>query len=545
MTEMSIPCVPVPKNEVCKTYAPGSAEAALLKQALDKALGECPDIPIVIGGREIHTEHKQEQVCPADHKHVLCRFSVATPELVKQAIDAALAAKAAWEELAWPHRLGIFLKAADLLAGKYRYEANAACMLGQGKTVWQAEIDSACEAADFLRFNPKYAEQLYGTQPAENSAGCWNRVEYRPLEGFVWALTPFNFAAIGVNLAASPAMMGNVVVWKPSSTAVLSNWVMFKVLREAGLPDGVINFVPGSGAMMSAVILDHPMFAGLHFTGSTEVFNSIQQTIGTKLGKYRSYPRVVGETGGKDFHLIHESADMVTAVNQTIRGAFEYQGQKCSACSRCYVPDTRADEFLALLAKQMKRIKMGKPQDFDTFVTAVIDRAAFDRLKAAIDEARAAQDAKVVIGGRCDDSVGFMVEPTVIVTTNAHFRTMEEELFGPVLTVHVYKASDDDAVLRTLDTTSVYALTGAIFARDMLWIQKATRMLRHCAGNFYINDKCTGAVVGQQPFGGARASGTNDKAGEKWNLLRWVSVRAIKETFVPLPDFVYPHMSTL
>jgi 1-pyrroline-5-carboxylate dehydrogenase len=542
MTDISVPTVPVPKNEPCKSYAPGSPEALLLRAALDKTLGECPDIPIVINGREVFTEKKQDQVCPADHKHVLCRVSLATPEHVNEAIDSALKARSKWESLEWTHRIAIFLKAADLIATKYRYVMNAACMLGQGKTIWQAEIDSACEAIDFLRFNSKYIEQIYQTQPQENSATCWNRVEYRPLEGFIWALTPFNFTAIGLNLAASPAMMGNVVVWKPSSTAVLSNYLMFKILKEAGLPDGVINFLPGSGAMMSDIILSHRMFAGLHFTGSTEVFNGIQRAVGANAGKYFSYPRIVGETGGKDFHFVHESADIVTAVNQTLRGAFEFQGQKCSACSRVYIPDTKSEEFLSLLEKQMKRIKLGKPEDFSTYVSAVIDKVSFDKLKGAIEEARTAEDAKVLIGGTCDDSVGYMVEPTVILTTNPRYRTMGEELFGPVLTVHVYEASKDEEMLRTLDETSPYALTGAIFARDVYWIQKATRMLRNSAGNFYINDKCTGAVVGQQPFGGARASGTNDKAGEKWNLLRWISVRTIKETFVPLCDFGYPYM---
>lgn len=544
MTTVSIPSIPKPINEPLRSYAPGSEDARKLAAALEEMQREVHEVPIVIGGKEIFTEKKGEQFYPADHKKALCRFSLATPELVLQAIDAALAAKAEWEALDWPRRLAVFLKAAELLAGKYRYAVCAATMLGQGKTVWQAEIDSACETIDFLRFNPKYAEELYRVQPPENSATCWNRTEYRPLEGFIWALTPFNFTAIGANLCSSPAMVGNVVVWKPATCAVYSNYLIFKIFVEAGMPPGVINFLPGSGSMMSKVILEHKMFSGLHFTGSTEVFNGINRTISDNLNKYKMYPRVVGETGGKDFHFVHESADIPSAVNNTIRAAFEYQGQKCSACSRVYIPDTRADEFLSLMEKQMKRIHLGAPEDFKSYVSAVIDRTSFTKLKAAIDAARESKDAKIFIGGKCDDSKGYFIEPTVILTTDPKYVTMQEELFGPVLTMHVYKASDVDGALRLCDETSIYGLTGALFALDAHFIAKASYALRNAAGNFYINDKSTGAVVGQQPFGGARMSGTNDKAGEKWNILRWTSVRTIKETFVPTPDFGYPHMGS-
>lgn len=380
-------------------------------------------------------------------------------------------------------------------------------------------------------------------QPPENSPGCWNRTEFRPLEGFVWALSPFNFTAIGANLGSSPAIMGNVVLWKPASSAVYSNYLIYQILVEAGLPPGVMNFLPGPGAMMANVILHSPHFAGIHFTGSTDVFNGINVEISKNINIYRSYPRVVGETGGKDFHFVHESCDLESTVNHTVRSAFEYQGQKCSACSRVYCPDTLWEsKFLPYMKKQVARIKMDVPENFNSYITGVIDRAAFNKLKGAIDEAKKSSDAEVVIGGHCDDSKGYYIEPTVILAKTPRYRTMEEELFGPVLTVYVYKAADVDAALQLCDETSIYALTGSIFARDAYFIAKATSRLRHCAGNFYVNDKCTGAVVGQQPFGGARKSGTNDKAGDKFNLLRWVSVRAIKETFVPLPDFGYPHM---
>eukprot|EP00727_Mastigamoeba_balamuthi_P008604 m51a1_g4366 putative 1-pyrroline-5-carboxylate dehydrogenase (547) ;mRNA; r:294829-297218 len=543
MSNFSLPQVPVPENEPCRSYPPGSEDARLLKEAVDKILSEVADIPLIIGGKEVRSEKVGEQRCPGDHQHVLARYSMATKEHVRMAIDAALGAKERWERMAWPHRLAIFLRAADLASRKYRYLLNAACMLGQGKTVWQAEIDSCCEAVDFLRFNPWYAQQLYCEQPRRNAAGCWNREEYRPLEGFVWALTPFNFTAIGANLPTSPAMVGNVVVWKPASAAVLSNYLWMRVLVESGLPAGVINFLPGSGAMMADVILNHRDFAGLHFTGSTEVFEGINATISRNAPIYKSYPRVVGETGGKDFHFVHESADVATAVNMTLRSAFEYQGQKCSACSRAYVPDTMWPRFRELLGQQLARVRVGLPQDFSTFMTAVIDKNSFTNISGYIKHAKEhPEQCEVVFGGKCDDSKGWYVEPTVILCKDPHYKSMEEEIFGPVLSVHVYEAAKWRECLELVDQTSTYALTGAVFAQGADVIEECCWRLRNAAGNFYINDKCTGAVVGQQPFGGARKSGTNDKAGEKWNLIRWVSVRSIKENFLPLSDFGYPHM---
>eukprot|EP01105_Mastigella_eilhardi_P006297 TRINITY_DN17925_c0_g1_i1.p1 TRINITY_DN17925_c0_g1~~TRINITY_DN17925_c0_g1_i1.p1 ORF type:complete len:544 (-),score=185.61 TRINITY_DN17925_c0_g1_i1:76-1707(-) len=539
----SLPSVPTPKNEVCRSYPPGSADAVALAKAVEEVKATVHEVPLIIGGKEVWTEKKGEQHCPGDHKHILARYSMATEEHVKQAIEAALVAKQTWEEMHWTRRAAILLRTADLLTGKYRYQLNAACMLGQGKTVWQGEIDAIAETADFLRFNPKYLEEIYKVQPPENSPGCWNRVEYRPLEGFVWALSPFNFTSIGANLCTSPALMGNVVVWKPSSTAVYSNYIFMKIMMEAGLPAGVINFLPGSGALMAKVILSNPHFAGIHFTGSTAVFEDIQSTIAKNIKLYRIYPRCVGETGGKDFHFIHESADVPTAVNSTIRASFEYQGQKCSACSRVYCPDTLWEsQFLPLLKSQMAKITMGEPEDFHNYVTAVIDNISFTKLKQHIDDARAAKDAEIVIGGECDSSKGWYIQPTVIHAKDPHYVTMREELFGPVVTVYVYKASEVDKALELCDTTSQYALTGSVFAKDSSFIEHALVKLRHSEGNFYINDKCTGAVVGQQPFGGARKSGTNDKAGMHLNLLRWVSVRAIKESFTPLDDFRYPHM---
>lgn len=542
MAQVSTPVLPVPDNEPLRSYAPGSDDAKQLMAAIEKLKAEVTEVPLIIGGKEIFTDKKGEQRCPADHQKVLCRFSMATPELVKQAIEAAMAAKAEWEKLEASRRLSIFVKAAELLTKKYRYMLNAATMLGQGKTVWQAEIDSTAEAADFLRINPTYAQQIYAEQPRKHTGGCWNRVEYRPLEGFVWALTPFNFTAIGINLPTSPAIMGNVVLWKPASCAVLSNYLMLKVLMEAGLPAGVINFIPGPGAAISDVILSSHYFSGLHFTGSTAVFEGIQQIISKNISNYVSYPRIVGETGGKDFHFVHESADLVNVVNQTLRGSFEYQGQKCSACSRAYIPDTMWPEFLKLMQAQVKRIKMGAPEDFTSFMTAVINKEAFETIKGYIEDARNSKDAEVVIGGKCDDSKGWFVEPTVILAKKPQYRAMVDEIFGPVLTVYVYPAKEWREALKLCDTTSKYGLTGSIFGQDTYFIQEATWALRNSSGNFYVNDKCTGAVVGQQPFGGARRSGTNDKAGDKWNLIRWTSPRAIKENFLPLTDFGYPHM---
>lgn len=535
--------LPVPYNESLRDYTPGSQDAKLLKEACDRLRKECPDIPCVVGGKEIRTGDVKKQVVPSDHKHVLCTFHQANEAVLKQAMEASLAAKKQWEALPFEDRAAIFLKAADLLANKYRYECNAATMLGQGKTVWQAEIDSACETIDFFRFNVKFAEEIYAMQPPANSRGVWNRVQYRPLEGYVVAISPFNFTAIGANLPTSPALMGNVVLWKPASTAILSNWVIFKVLKEAGLPDGVINFIPGSGAVIGDVLLNSPHFAGLHFTGSTSVFNGIMFKTAQNLNNqlYKSYPRIVGETGGKDFHFIHESADIDNVVNNLVRGSFEYQGQKCSACSRAYIPDTLWPEIRKRVTAILAKIKMGQSDDFESFVSAVIDKNSFNNIKGYIDEAKKSSDCEI-IGGKYDDSTGYFIEPTIIICKDPKYRTMQEEIFGPVLSIYVYKASEYEQTLQLCDETSPYALTGAIFAQDRYAVDIATKALVNSSGNFYINDKCTGAVVGQQPFGGARASGTNDKAGSSLNLLRWVSARSIKENFIPLRDWSYPHL---
>jgi len=464
-------------------------------------------------------------------------------------MEGSMKARAQWAEFSLENRAAIFLKAADLLANKYRWEILAATMLGQGKTVWQAEIDAAAETIDFFRFNVKYIEEIYNTQPPKNSPGVWNRMEYRPLEGFVVAISPFNFTAIGANLSTAPAMMGNVVLWKPASTAVLSNYVLYKVLEESGLPPGVIQFVPASGALISEKLINSPNFAGLHFTGSTGVFNDIMAntTANLKKGLYKGYPRIVGETGGKDFHFVHESADIVNVVHNTLRGAFEYQGQKCSACSRAYFPQSRWAEAKEMLQKELKKVKMGQPDDFSSFVTAVIDKASFNNIKNYIDEAKNSPDCEIIAGGNYDNSKGYFVEPTVVVVKDPKHKLMREEIFGPVLTIYVYPTDKGEQsyidALELCDSTSPYALTGSLFARDRYAVALGEQKLRNASGNFYINDKSTGAVVGQQPFGGARASGTNDKAGSHLNLLRWVSVRSIKENFVPLSDWRYPHMN--
>lgn len=537
--------IPVPYNEPMKDYAPGSVERRLLKEACEKLRSECPDIPCVVGGKEIRTGNVGKQLVCSDNKHVLCTFHQANADVLKQAAANAMEAKAKWEELPFEDRAAIFLKTADLLSTKYRYQILAATMLGQGKTVWQAEIDAAAETIDFLRFNPKYAEEIYKQQPPLNSRGCWNRVEYRPLEGYVVAISPFNFTAIGANLPTSPAIMGNVVLWKPASTAILSNWVFFQALREAGLPDGVIQFVPGSGRLVGDILLNSPDFAGIHFTGSTEVFNGIMQKVASNLtaGLYKHYPRMVGETGGKDFHFVHKSADVDHFVNNTVRAAFEYQGQKCSACSRTYIPDnlwpTIKEKFISILSS----VKQGQSDDFENFMSAVIDQNSFDNIKNYIEHAKASKDAEIVYGGEYDNSKGYFVKPTIILAKDPKYKSMVEEIFGPVLTVYVYPAEQYEEALRLCDSTSPYALTGSIFASDRYAIAQATKLLRNSAGNFYINDKCTGAVVGQQPFGGARASGTNDKAGASLNLLRWASPRTVKEQFVPCTDWRYPHMS--
>jgi 1-pyrroline-5-carboxylate dehydrogenase len=530
-----------PKNEPILAYAPGSSERAELKKALDTLKAKEIEIPLVIGGKEIKTGNMGTCVVPHDHGHRLATYHKAGAKEVSMAADAAKAAAKTWLHMPWQERLAIFKKAAELIAGPYRMAINAATMLGQGKNAMQAEIDSACELIDFLRFNSFYATQIYKEQPISDP-GIWNQLEYRPLEGFVFAISPFNFTAIAGNLCSAPAMMGNTVLWKPASTAVYSGHLIMEIFKKAGLPDGVINFLPGSGAEVGTPVINHPDFAGVHFTGSTKVFKSIWTTAASNLDTYGCYPRIVGETGGKDFVFVHNSAEVDAVVTGLVRGSFEYQGQKCSAASRAYIPASMWDEVKQKLVDTVATIKMGSPEDFSNFMNAVIDRNAFDTISSYIDFARKSEDAEIITGGGCDDSTGYFVEPTVIVAKAPDFKTMVEEIFGPVLTIFVY---EDDAYTETLelcDATSEYALTGGIFAIDREAVAEARKVLTHAAGNFYINDKPTGAVVGQQPFGGARASGTNDKAGSPMNLYRWISARTIKETFVPPTDYRYPFM---
>lgn len=533
--------VPVPKNEPVLNYSPGSKERKLLKKALEEARSKVLDIPMYIGGEEVRSGNKKQVNPPHDHKHVLAYYHEGDRTHVEQAIQAALNARELWENMAWEHRASIFLKAAELLAGPYRYEINAATMLGQSKSAYQAEIDSACELIDFLRFNVYFMTQIYKDQP-ESSPGVWNRIEYRPLEGFTFALTPFNFTAIAGNLPSSMALMGNTVVWKPANSQVYAAQVIMKVFRKAGLPDGVINLVYADGPTVGDVIFNHRDFAGLHFTGSTGVFQHMWKTIGQNIHKYKSYPRIVGETGGKDFIMVHKSADAREVATAIVRGAFEFQGQKCSAASRCYIPDNLWDEVKKMLLEDLKTIKMGPTEDFGNFFNAVIDEKAFDSISGYIDKARENKMNEIIAGGKYDKSRGYFIEPTVIVTKDPSSVTMCEEVFGPVLTVYVYHAENFEQTLELVDSTSPYALTGSIFSGDRFAIEMATKKLTNAAGNFYINDKPTGAVVGQQPFGGARGSGTNDKAGAKVNLLRWVSMRTIKETFVPATDYRYPFL---
>jgi len=535
--------VPTPVNEPINSYAPGTKERSLLKEAIAEARAKQLDIPMFIGGQEVHTQNKKKVVAPHDHQYVLATFSYGDKSHVKQAIDAALAAKADWEALAWEHRAAIFMKAADLFATKYRYQINAATMLGQSKNAYQAEIDAACELVDFLRFNVSYMQDIYGQQPPVSPNGMWNRTEQRPLEGFIFALTPFNFTAIAGNLPACVAMMGNVVVWKPADTQVYAANVIMNVFREAGLPDGVINLIFADGPEVGDVVFNHPDFAGIHFTGSTKVFQEIWKTIGTNIHKYKSYPRIVGETGGKDFILVHPSADVAASVTAIVRGAFEYQGQKCSAASRTYIPKSLWPEIKKLMIRDLASFKMGGTEDFSNFINAVIDERSFDKLAKYIDQAKKDKGVEVIAGGNYDKSKGYFIEPTVLVVDDPKYTTMCEELFGPVLSVYVYEDQEFDQILEIIDTTSPYALTGAILSQDRYAIEKASYALRNSAGNFYINDKCTGAVVGQQPFGGARGSGTNDKAGAMINLLRWVSPRTIKETFNPPTDYRYPFLA--
>ncbi len=534
--------VPVPVNEPVYTYAVGTKERKLLRAAIDEARAQQIEVPMFIGGKEIRTDKKVTLTPPHDHQHVLGTYSEGTKQHVTDAIHAALSAKAYWENLAWEDRAAIFLKAADLIAGKYRYKLNAATMLGQSKNPYQAEIDSACEIVDFLRFNVQYMSEIYAQQPPVSGKGVWNRLEQRPLEGFVFALTPFNFTAIAGNLPSCVAMMGNVVVWKPSNTQIYSANVLMEIFREAGLPDGVINLVFVSGPDAGDVIFKHPDFAGIHFTGSTGVFQNIWKTIGENIHLYKTYPRIVGETGGKDFILVHPSADVKVANTAIVRGSFEYQGQKCSAASRVYIPQSLWPTLKSSIVKDVQSFTIGGTEDFSNFINAVIDEKSFDKLAKYIDRAKASNEAEIIVGGTYDKSKGYFIHPTVIVASKPDYETMSEELFGPVLTVYVYEDAKWEETLEIVDKTSIYALTGAVIAQDRYAITQATHTLRNAAGNFYVNDKCTGAVVGQQPFGGARGSGTNDKAGSMINLLRWVSPRTIKETFHPDTDYRYPFL---
>ncbi|HRI79455.1 MAG TPA: L-glutamate gamma-semialdehyde dehydrogenase [Cyclobacteriaceae bacterium] len=533
--------IPLPKNEPVLTYAPGSKERAGLKKAIDEARSKVLDIPMHIGAEEVRSGDKRPISPPHDHKHILGYFHAGDKGHVEQAINAALGAKEMWANLDWEQRASIFLKAADLLAGPYRYKMNAATMLGQSKNAYQAEIDSACELIDFLRFNVHFMGEIYREQPY-SGPGVWNRVEYRPLEGFVFALTPFNFTAIGGNLPTSMAMMGNTVVWKAANTQIYSAHVIMEILKEAGLPDGVINLVYVSGPAAGEVIFNHRDFAGIQFTGSTGVFQGMWKTIGENIQKYKSYPRIVGETGGKDFVVAHKSAHAKEVATGIARGAFEFQGQKCSAASRAYIPSNLWDEVKRYLLADLKTFKMGGTEDFENFINAVIDEKAFDSITSYIEKARKNPMNEIIAGGKYDKSKGYFIEPTVILTKDPSSITMCEEIFGPVMTIYVYHSENFEQTLELVDQTSPYALTGSIFAKDRYAIELATKKLVNSAGNFYINDKPTGAVVGQQPFGGARGSGTNDKAGAKVNLLRWVSMRTIKETFVTPVDYRYPFL---
>ena len=534
--------VPTAYNEPVLSYAPGSPEREEVLKQYKTFYDSEVDIPLYIGSEEIRTGNTRPMSPPHDHKHILGHYHLAEKTHVEQAIANCMEARDAWANLTWEQRCAIFLKAAELIAGPYRQKMNAATMLAQSKNIYQAEIDSACEIVDFLRFNVEYMSQIYGEQP-ESSEGVWNRVEYRPLEGFVYAITPFNFTAIAGNLPASAAMMGNVVVWKPSDSQIYSAKVIVDVFKEAGLPDGVINVVYGDPVMISDTVLDSPDFTGIHFTGSTTVFKNLWKQIGNNIHKYKTYPRIVGETGGKDFIIAHPTAKPQQVATAISRGAFEFQGQKCSAASRVYLPKSTADEILELVKKDIASFnKPGSPEDMGNFITAVIHEGSFDKLAKYIDKAKADDDAEIIAGGNYDKSVGYFVEPTVILTTNPKYETMYTELFGPVVTVYVYGDEDWSEALKLVDGTSEYGLTGAVLSADRYSIEQATKALQNAAGNFYINDKPTGAVVGQQPFGGARASGTNDKAGSMQNLLRWVSPRLIKETFVTPEDYRYPFL---
>jgi len=533
--------VPEAYNEPIKEYKPGSPERSELQAMLTELRSKLTDVPMKIGGNEIRTDDKHDINPPHQHKHVLGHYYMGGAEHVHMAIDAALSARHAWQKLPWEQRAAIFLKAADLISGPYRAKLNAATMLGQSKNVYQSEIDAVCEMADFLRFNVQFMAEIYQMQPI-SSKGIWNRVEQRPLEGFVYALTPFNFTSIAGNLPAAPALMGNVVVWKPSHLQIYSAHVLMEIFEEAGLPDGVINLVNVPGPVGGKVMSMHPDFVGVHFTGSTGVFKKIWKAIGDNVMLHNTYPKIVGETGGKDFIVVHESASIPAVITALSRGAFEYQGQKCSAASRAYIPENMWDEIKEGLLRDINSFKMGSPEDFTNFINAVIDEVAFDKIVAYIEHAKNSPDAEIIAGGGYEKTNGYFIEPTIILTTNPEYRSMQEEIFGPVLTVYLYDATQYENVLETVDKTSPYALTGSIFAQDRWAIELALNKLINAAGNFYINDKPTGAVVGQQPFGGARASGTNDKSGSMLNLLRWVSPRTIKENFLPPQDYRYPFM---
>jgi len=534
--------VPVAVNEPVRPYRPGTEEHTNLIAKYQQMYNQDPiDVPLYIGGEEVRTDNKKPMNPPHDHQKVLGHYNAGDASHVEAAIEAAMNAREAWANLPWEQRASVFLRAADLLAGPFRDKMNAATMLAQSKNVFQAEIDAACEMIDFFRFNVQYMTQIYSDQP-ESLPGMWNRLEYRPLEGFVFALTPFNFTSICANLCAAPAMMGNVVVWKPAGTQIYSAQVIMELFKEAGVPDGVINMIPVDGKTAGEVIFKSKHFAGLHFTGSTGVFRHLWKSIGNNIETYRSYPRVVGETGGKDFIMVHKSANAAQVATAMTRGAFEFQGQKCSAASRAYIPNNLWDDVKKIVVDQVSSFKMGSPEDTSNFINAVIDEKAFDKISGYIDYVKAQDDAEIVVGGNYDKSKGYFIEPTVVLTTNAKFRTMCEEIFGPVLTVFVYDAEDYEATLDLVDGTSDYALTGSIIANDRYAINLAMKKLENAAGNFYVNDKPTGAVVGQQPFGGARGSGTNDKAGAPMNLLRWVSARTIKETFNPASDYRYPFL---
>jgi 1-pyrroline-5-carboxylate dehydrogenase len=531
-----------PENEPILSYRAGTKERKLLIAEMERMSSEVIDIPLIIGGKEIRTGNTGTVVMPHNHKHVLATYHKAGENEVQMAIDASMKAHKAWEGLSWIERVSITLKVADLISKKYRHVINASTMLGQSKNAFQAEIDAADETIDFLRFNAHYISEIYHDQPI-SSAGIINRIEYRPLEGFVFAVSPFNFTSISANLSLAPALMGNTIVWKPATTALLSNYYLMKIFKEAGLPDGVINFIPGSGALIGNKVLADKDLAGIHFTGSNNTFNHLWKTVGDNLSVYKSYPKLVGETGGKDFIFVHETAGAKEVATAMVRGAYEYQGQKCSAASRAYLPESLWPSVKASMADMIGEIRLGDVTEFGNFMNAVIDENSFDNIMSYIDHAKKASDAEVIFGGHGDKSVGYFIEPTVILTSNPQYKSMEEEIFGPVLTIYIYKDEDFEKTLDICDQTSPYALTGSIFSNDRAAMTKACNTLKYAAGNFYYNDKPTGAVVGQQPFGGSRASGTNDKAGSYLNLLRWTTPRTIKETLIPPTDFKYPFMS--